>query len=175
VYSAQSPFLSPRGVSRGVFLMKRRPERSEGCTACARQDKIGMSPRTLFYYRPEPTFFVTPSHFLSLRALFFVTPSEARGPSALARLGRTGWEMSPRALFLSSRAYFFVAPSRQARGPSALACLGKTWMGWHPEPFFFVAPSLIFCRPEASAEGSPNSFYPLSISLISSSVRSYSL
>jgi hypothetical protein len=37
------------------------------------------------------------------------------------------------------------------------------------------APSLIFCRPEASAEGSLNSFYPLSISLISSSVRSYNL
>jgi hypothetical protein len=32
------PFLSPRGVRRGVSL-GRRPERSEGCLANARQDK----------------------------------------------------------------------------------------------------------------------------------------
>jgi hypothetical protein len=52
-------------------------------------------------------------------SLFFVAPSEARGPSALACLGRTRWEMSP-------RTSFFVAPRRQPRGPSALARLGKT-------------------------------------------------
>ena len=40
--------LSPRGISRGVSLgcrpgrseEGRRPERSEGCPACARQDKV---------------------------------------------------------------------------------------------------------------------------------------
>jgi hypothetical protein len=46
---------------------------------------------------------------MSPRAYFFVAPSEARGPSALACLGRTRWEMSP-------RTSFFVAPRRQLRG-----------------------------------------------------------
>ena len=69
-----------------------------------------LSPRALFC-RPE-AFFVAPRR-------------QPRGPSALARLGRTGWGMSPRALFCHPEA-FFVAPSRQPRGPSALARLGRT-------------------------------------------------
>jgi hypothetical protein len=41
---------------------------------------------------------------------FFVAPSEARGPSALTRLGRTWMGCRPEPLF------FFVAPRRKPRG-----------------------------------------------------------
>jgi hypothetical protein len=55
---------------------------------------------------------------LSPRALFLSPRAQARGPSALACLGKTQWEAV-------AQAYFFVAPS-EARGPSALTRLGMT-------------------------------------------------
>jgi hypothetical protein len=73
--------------------MKRHPDGSEGCLAIARQDRLGC--------RPEPT--------------FFVTPSEARGPSALAHLGKTSRDAVPNevrdARLALGRTGWDVAPS----------------------------------------------------------------
>ena len=64
--------------------------------------------------------------YMSPRAYpFFVAPSEARGPSALARLGKTRWEaVAPSTFYVAPST--FLSPRAQARGPSALARLGMT-------------------------------------------------
>jgi len=102
-----------------------------------------MSLRTYFYVTPSPCA-VTPS-------LLFLSPRGVSrgGPSALACLGKTRWEMSPRASFFCrpersegslgtcmpredkvgnvAPSLLFLSPRGVSRGgPSALACLGKT-------------------------------------------------
>ena len=61
--------------------------------------------------------------FLSPQAYFFVAPSEARGPSALARLEMTSRDAVP----------------IEVRDVSLL--LDMTGLGCHPRAYFFVAPS----------------------------------
>ena len=67
-----------------------------------RPSLLFLSPRALFCH-PEP--------------LFFVAPSEARGPSALARLGRTWWEaVAPSLLFFAAPNPPFMSPRGVSRG-----------------------------------------------------------
>jgi len=90
-----------------------------------------LSPLALFchpgalFCHPEP-FFVTPSPFLSPRAIFFVTPSpflspraQARGPSALACLGRTSRDAVP-----SEARGASLSLGRTKNGRSAGQCRG---------------------------------------------------
>jgi hypothetical protein len=111
-------FVAP-SVSEGSPPLGRHPERSEGCLAIARQDRLGC--------RPEP-FFVSPSHFfVSPSPIFSVAPSpifcrpealaegspplgrcseRSEGCLAIARQDRLGCRPEP----------FFVTPRRQPRG-----------------------------------------------------------
>jgi hypothetical protein len=70
----QAPFVTPRRQARGL-LMKRHPERSEGClgTGVPRENMVE----------------------LSLRAYFFVAPREERGPPARGRPGGAGRPHAP--------------------------------------------------------------------------------
>jgi|GEM_PF-4768546 len=107
----------------------------------------GLSPK--IFCRSEAPLNVSSSLLCHPEPSFFVTPSEARGPSALTHLGKTGWRLSP-------RASFFVTPS-EARGP--LRTPSRAKRGMHglrsagqgravPPSHFFCFPELFFCRPE---------------------------
>ena len=106
-----------------------------GCIKNVLVQALLLLPRAYFFGRPEPSLFCHPEPLFchpeqsegSLGACkpredrvgnvapnpSFVTPSEARGPAARARLGKSGWEMSP-------RASFFVSPRGVSRGVTPL-------------------------------------------------------
>jgi hypothetical protein len=97
---------------------------------------------------------------------FFVTPSEARGPSTLTRLGRTWWGLSPRAPFLSPRAKRGVSPfslSLSQEGDFSLRSKRQGDAGMPRNRTAgqgkAVTPSPLFCRPERS-EGSLGAYTP---------------
>ena len=146
--------------------------------------------------------FCPPSHFFVPRAFLFYVPyfmsfrGVSRGTSSFDIQRSLGTcvprndtvegchpehsFLSPRAIFLSprgvSRGVSQGTPSRTKRGvPRRLRASGRHGGRLSPRALFFVTPSRFFCHSEASAEGSHNSFYPPSISLLSSSVRPYSL
>jgi hypothetical protein len=88
-----------------------------------------------------------------------------RSKGCLATLGRTGWGLSPRALFLLPRAPFFVTPSpflsprAQARGLPFMSFrapfLSFRSPSCHSEPLFCHSEPL-FCHSEAQAEEPPS-------------------
>jgi hypothetical protein len=106
-----------------------------------------LSPRAYFFCPPELP-------FLSPRASFFVTPSFlflspralARGPSALARLGKTQREaVAPSLLFFVTPSLLFCRPERSEGSIGACAP--------QEDRVGNVAPSFLFLSPRGVSRG----------------------
>jgi hypothetical protein len=132
--SASSPFLSPRGVSRGVFQLSKRGFLAtlETTEKDWHPSPFFVAPRRLFchseayflssralFCHPEPFFFVAPSPFFVLPSPLFCRPEPSGEGSLGTCVPREDMDgLAPRALFFCRPEPNFLSPRGVSRGVS---------------------------------------------------------